>query len=688
MKISIECNCGEKYDTEFEPVNGLAPNPIICPNCGTDATESINAALQPPAAPPPRPPLRKAEPVPETGPPPLPPMPRTTVAPPVLAAPAPAAVETVAEVPTHCFRHTDKPVEMLCFVCKKPMCTECMEMYGFVCSPYCRRQAKEKGMEIPEYNKQRDVVARKSRTREKFIALGVGVAILALLGGWIWYEFWGSKPHVVRTVDLGQDGASYCRFIGPNQLLVAGARKITLYDTGAGKARWSTTSAETREEDYWGGLGGVFVTPEDIWLQRGQVLVRLDRQTGTEKGKVAVEGVINRVTQTESALVAHSPAGLHQTRLTHIDLASGQAKTDVANMLYVEEEERPVMRDWEPGSEEVDKPEPIVAKTDFVAAGPNVAQVNVQVVKTNIVSYQAIKDTGQQRADSEMKVSESIAIAEEILTDVARQKTGGVRWEDESQYAVTVRRIFVDGVVEWKGEVTGPPSLFASKTVDLLVAGKQLVVFNKQNQKLWESKLTYPVAGTFTEDDLGYGSESVGPPCLEVGDTLYFFDQGVLTAFALKDGQVRWRLASVGISQIELDPQGKLYVTTTTASPEDIQYTQQVKLDDRAETVILKVDPTTGQTLWKLEKKGDRFYLSEGFVYFTKISGSGLRDFANMVQGKAVLGNFRIFRIDPRKGKDVWEYHREGVPEHVAIQGRTIVLITDGQMEVLKYLTL
>jgi hypothetical protein len=127
MKITIECHCGQSYEAEFEPVAGRAPNPIVCPGCGTEATESVNATLRP------RPQLRKAEPVE--------PVPSPT--PPVVA-------EAAVEVPAHCFRHTDKPVAMFCFLCKKPMCGECMELYGLVCSPYCRQQAKAQGLEIPE----------------------------------------------------------------------------------------------------------------------------------------------------------------------------------------------------------------------------------------------------------------------------------------------------------------------------------------------------------------------------------------------------------------------------------------------------------------------------------------------------------------------------------------------------------
>ena len=50
--------------------------------------------------------------------------------------------------------------------------------------------------------------------------------------------------------------------------------------------------------------------------------------------------------------------------------------------------------------------------------------------------------------------------------------------------------------VEWKGEVTGAPAFFPLATVDLLVAGQSLTVFDKENHKLFDSQLSYPVERT------------------------------------------------------------------------------------------------------------------------------------------------------------------------------------------------
>ena len=54
---------------------------------------------------------------------------------------------------------------------------------------------------------------------------------------------------------------------------------------------------------------------------------------------------------------------------------------------------------------------------------------------------------------------------------------------------------------------------------------------------------------------------------------------------------------------------GMLYVSTTTGSPEDIQYSEQIKMGDAAAPIILKVDPKSGKTLWKCDKSGSGCFL-------------------------------------------------------------------------------
>src|SRR5208282_5807138 len=107
---------------------------------------------------------------------------------------------------------------------------------------------------------------------------------------------------------------------------------------------------------------------------------------------------------------------------------------------------------------------------------------------------QSIKPRGPTHITSNLTASSSAAdVAEEVFNDIKRDQTGGVKGIDESRYEVLLRRWTGATPVEWKGEVTGTPMFFSLDTVDLLVAGKQLTVFDKQNKKLFDARLAYPV---------------------------------------------------------------------------------------------------------------------------------------------------------------------------------------------------
>lgn len=51
ITVKVECDCGQRYEYNVEPVNGRAPYIITCPTCGADGTAAANdfiARNQPP----------------------------------------------------------------------------------------------------------------------------------------------------------------------------------------------------------------------------------------------------------------------------------------------------------------------------------------------------------------------------------------------------------------------------------------------------------------------------------------------------------------------------------------------------------------------------------------------------------------------------------------------------------------
>jgi len=240
-------------------------------------------------------------------------------------------------------------------------------------------------------------------------------------------------------------------------------------------------------------------------------------------------------------------------------------------------------------------------------------QFSARLIESRITHRTAMKAPPSKSAlDGAVTVSKTTEVANEILNEMQRSRGGDVVEEDESRYQVAIRR--PDAKEDWRGEGTGPPSLFPLQTVNVLAANKTVLVFDKTNKKLWQSQLNYNVPkgfGASEEDEAPFGQG----PCVERKDSLYVFDQGVLTAFDLATGNVIWRVPSVGIAGLFFDDQGMLYVNTTTASPETIKSSRQIDISQKTSSIILKIDSKTGKQLWTASPGGMLGYVSGPFIY-------------------------------------------------------------------------
>jgi hypothetical protein len=45
MRIKLECECGQRFAFDVEPINSRLPSPVECPACGADKTEPANMFL-------------------------------------------------------------------------------------------------------------------------------------------------------------------------------------------------------------------------------------------------------------------------------------------------------------------------------------------------------------------------------------------------------------------------------------------------------------------------------------------------------------------------------------------------------------------------------------------------------------------------------------------------------------------
>jgi hypothetical protein len=734
MEVKVQCECGTRFAFDVEPVNGRMPVRINCPGCGADRTDFANEAIRrelaaaaavPPAPVPERQPMRVTLPPPQTilsaaavsaaaavltaastpPPPAAPPSP-----------PAPAAPTGTYQTAC-CFRHPKIPAKETCRVCGKPICEECMKQYGYVCSAYCRQRAGEAGMDIPVYGKHRAVIEARMFKMGALIWRAAVLLVVILAGAWIWYTFFGSRPHVIYSEKLPHgDRARFYQLLAPNQLLSIKAGQMSLSDVARQKRLWSVPlnvafsappppdpsvpNIEEAVELY--PEPRVMATTNDLWILFPGRLVQYDRRSGNSKQEIPINPpffglaesgtgitvissdepdrqIITRVVFAEGAVQTEpiesaNPAALSPVRQTKPPVAAlpstdnqvGRIMATVKNALPANPQ--PAAREnpaYRPGDR-------------FVADGTNVVQMRVALIEHKIITHQSMKSP-KKSLDENLTSGQSMNAAEQEMNEIRRAQTGGVEEEDVSRYQVTLRRLPAGAVPDWKGEVVGPPSFYPLKNLGVLVAGKTIQVFDRNNKKLWSANLTYSIARHYSRD---FATES-DPPCVEAGGTLYVFDQGMLTSFEAATGDVHWRLTSVGITQVQPDAQQDLYVSSTTASPDTIQFSQQVDFSARANPVILKVEAATGRVLWRNEGLGDTCFVTGKFVYLSKAEESPL-----ITPGEDPVYNFDLYRLSPSDGHALWNYSQSRLPVRIEALKNEILIHFKGELQLLKFFSL
>jgi hypothetical protein len=341
------------------------------------------------------------------------------------------------------------------------------------------------------------------------------------------------------------------------------------------------------------------------------------------------------------------------------------------------------------------RPRPVDADSDdfesaesfsLVPTRDGFVQFAVRLLERKVIHHSAMKAPPKKSAlEGNVTAAQSMEVANEILNEMQRSRGGDTVSEDVSRYQVTIRR--PDGKDSWSGEVIGPPRLLPLKTVNVLAANKCVMVFDKANKKLWQGTLSYNVraVGGTEEGDALYGQG----PCVERTNTLYVIDEGVLTAFDLATGNARWRVPSVGIAGIFFDDKEMLYVNTTTASPETIKYSRQIDVSQKVSSVILKIDPRTGATLWTAEPGGLINHVSGKYIYSVQyFMPDDEEDEPEMVTGFEARPYLKIKRINPSNGKEMWEHFQQRGPLDVQIEKNTIHLVFKKEVQVLKFLAL
>ncbi len=312
-----------------------------------------------------------------------------------------------------------------------------------------------------------------------------------------------------------------------------------------------------------------------------------------------------------------------------------------------------------------------------------------KLVEHKIIAHNAMKAPPKKSAlDGPVNVTQSMEVANDILNEWQREAGLDKVFEDQSRYSVKVRDAGTDPASAWQGEVVGPPRVLALKTVNVLIAGTNVIVFDKTNKKKWQAALTHQVSrygAALDEEDAPRG---LGP-VVERGDTFYVFDAGVLSAYDMANGNARWRLPSIGVSGLFFDGEGSIYVNTTTASPEKLKFSRQINVNDDTHDVLVKLDEKSGKELWKAELGGAMSYLKGKYIYMMASNrnddeegyGSGFGS------GLTTPSFLRIRRINPKNGRIMWEHFQQRGPLDIKFDKNNIQVVFKKEVQVLSYIS-
>lgn len=571
-----------------------------------------------------------------------------------------------------------------------------MAQFGYLCSPYCQEQARRKELPVPVYAGQKSVMWKKEvQTGNRFVAslaVAAGLAVVALGV----YKFWLSRPKVAFTFATSKAVPFvHAEFLGADRILAATAQRVSVREWQSDREVWSfaLTPPAGAASTPAGGPGGgiadsatslaspgdaqVRVVNGDVWVANHSTVVRLDAASGSKKAEVKLPSGVDQISMNDDGVTAVASAGEWQRHVTRVDFKTGQSTADVVKIPVARR--RPVAAGGDLDTSA--PPPPPDSRVEILPSGSGAVGLVARLIEARIVQRDAVKPKGRSVMEKSggPSAADSLDAAAEFMNENQAPVT-----EDQSLYQVSVRRLFGNGI-EWSGSVTGTPSIYPLKTLDLLVAGTSVTALDRNNRKLWEARLNYAIgprfnAGYIDPDEEG---EFGGQPAVESGSRVYFFDQGTLTAFDSRDGRVAWRLPSVGVSRVV--PAGSaLYLVTTSAGPESIQYSKDITLNEKIVKIVQKVDAATGRVLWSQERLGDEPRTSGKFVYVA-MKKSYLMD---GVGGGDTRLHYYLRRVDPGDGKTLWEYYQRGVADEFEARENLLLLRFPDEIKILKFLSL
>ena len=352
--MKIQCACGAKYAFDATPEMLQNPVKFVCPSCGLDSSDYVNELVrrefagQTPTVPPPAP----AAPATKS--------PRLKIS--LAGSPPSAPVEEATTSPAaeeHCAKHPRELAVNHCLVCGKPMCPQCMKLFGHVCSPLCRAKAEAQNINVPVYAGQSAVA--EARYWRKAGAIGglIAAVIFAALGFWTWYAWFGSVPRPVFSIrfdDIAYAGES--ELCGTNQIVFLHGGTLARCDIKSKKEIWSdelvtkqqiavavarvnqsqptdkfgqripqSQIEESVTRELQGGLQ-LHASGQNVWVSKPGRLTHFDWDTGKVLQEIPLANRAGDFIAGNDEFLIIGAGANGQALVTHINPASGESRVE------------------------------------------------------------------------------------------------------------------------------------------------------------------------------------------------------------------------------------------------------------------------------------------------------------------------------------------------------------------------
>ena len=395
--MKVQCQCGAKYSIDVTPEMARDPIRFVCPNCNTDLSGPINDLVlqelgqtsapvaqlistesQAPVAAAPAARMRVST------------APTAAAAASAPAAPARLSIHKTASAATHgtavetapdpgaasgdegkpCPKHQGEFSVGHCYICRKPICPKCMELFGYVCSPLCRAKAEANGINVPVFAGQKSVMEAKRWRKVGRIGMTVAAALILFLGVWIWWAWFGTYPHAIFSVKFPEVSyAGNSRVVGKQIVFLHGGL-LARYPLGSKTAVWTNqiiTQAQMDAEvdrqmnGYKADLDDairhgadsmsrphvpmrdevekyvreemeaslqLFVQDQNIWVARNGTMTQYDWDTGKPGKEIKLPSGRAEAAVNGGELEFSDENAFGQHVITHVSLATGEAHTE------------------------------------------------------------------------------------------------------------------------------------------------------------------------------------------------------------------------------------------------------------------------------------------------------------------------------------------------------------------------